>query len=155
MERDQSSIDNPFDPAIKLLDRGIQRHIRQEWGSFLTPPTAPQICSATSLSCANLRDEVEPPTNYLNRLRGKKTLLLEGNICTDFQQAIHRLFGPSRSDLQIQKDIEGPLPSRGQLIPAVRQRSVAAAIRRAGSSTAQSPDGLKPCSTFDIWETTT
>ena len=29
-ERNQNRIDSPLDPAIKLLDRDIQRHIRQE-----------------------------------------------------------------------------------------------------------------------------
>ena len=74
-ERDQRHIGNPLVPAIKLLDRYIQRFIRQkargQWRILLVFTTAPPTLA---LLVSLEQDEwqvVEPATKHFNRLRGK------------------------------------------------------------------------------------
>ena len=74
-ERDQRHIGNPLVPAIKLLDRYIQRFIRQkargQWKILLeSSDSATNLALLVSLEQGGWQ-VVEPATKYFNRLRGK------------------------------------------------------------------------------------
>ena len=143
-ERDQRRTADPLDPPIKLLDRDIQPHIRQEvqdqWRSLLESS-----------------DHVTNPMRYwflLRKLGGKNPLPnikhFQGD-CTSLQQAVHCLFRPTRTGTQNVRRLMRDLHHH-PVDPSFRPfdvRGVAAAIRKAGSSTALGPDG-SPCSTSAI-----
>ena len=80
-ERDQRHIGNPLVPAIKLLDRDIQRfiharghsrrkHVASGGSSWNLPTAPPTLALLVSLEQDGWQ-VVEPATKHFNRLRGK------------------------------------------------------------------------------------
>ena len=137
-ERDQRRTDDPLNPAIKLLDRDRQQHIRQDaedqWRSL-------RECSYRTTYAKRYwswRQEVVSPTEYFNRLQWKNPFQHEGNP-TSLQQAVHCLLYPTRSA------IRRNLHLNHRVDPTCRpfdERGIIAAIRKAGSSIAQGSNGL-------------
>ena len=146
LERDYCRTDDPLDPAIKLLDRDIQRHIRQEaqdqWRSLLESS-----------------DRATNPKRYWSLLRklGGKRSIPPPNISIAFDgkthfspKAIARAFNRQFTAWSTQQDratrrLMRNLHRHHRVEPSYRpidERCVAAAIRKAGSSTAQGLYGL-------------
>ena len=114
-ERDQRHTDDSLDPAIKLLDQDIQRHIRQEeqdqWRSLLESS-----------------DRATDPKRYwslLRKLGGRSSIPpLNISITFDGKRFLRKLHRHHRVDPSYR-----PFDERG----------VAAAIRKSGSSTVHGP----------------
>ena len=122
-ERDQRRINDPLDTTIKLLDRDIQRHIRQEaqdqCRSLLESSdraTNPKRCWSLLRKLGGKRSS--PPPNISITFDEKNPIQFKRD-CMSLQQTVYCLFCPTRSGHQ--KVYEGPpmLPTCGSLLQAV------------------------------------
>ena len=145
-ERVQRRTDDPLDPVIKLLDRDIQRLIRQDaqdqWKSLLESS-----------------DRATNPKRYwslLHKLGGKRSnppsnisIAFDGKTYSS-PKAIARAFNRQVTACSAQQDqairrLMRNLQHHHRVVPSYRpfdERGFAAAIRKSGTSTAQGPDGL-------------
>ena len=143
--RDQRRIDNPHDPAIKLLDRDIQRHIRQElqdqWRILLkssNSATNPSVTGFSSASCA---------ASGRTRHQAFQSPSRKTHACSN---AIVRAFNSQFTDCSVPQDqtlrrLMSKIYHHPRVDPSYRpfdERGVASAIKKAGSSTDQGHDRL-------------
>ena len=129
-------------PAI-TAEGSLLHELPQGWLGGIHSRVREEICSKALLVAPVQAgwQEVEAPTEPLNRIRGKDPLQLKGD-CKRIQQVVYCLFSPTRLDSQgLMREVHRQHP----VDPSYRsfnEKGVAAAIRKVGSSTTQGPDGL-------------